>query len=84
MGKSRSEGFVANVVAILERERRSQGMSHEKLAGEAGVHRSTVSRTERGLMNPTLYVLHAMASALKLRLSEVADEAEERDRRGGK
>jgi DNA-binding XRE family transcriptional regulator len=51
-------------------------MSHEKLADAAGVHRSTVSRTERELMNPTLYVLHAMASALRLTFSEVANAAE--------
>ncbi len=51
-------------------------MSHDKLAEGAGIHRSTVSRTERGLMNPTLYVLHAMSSALKLRFSDVVIEAE--------
>ena len=76
MGKSRSEGFVAQVVAILGRERRRQGMSHEKLADTAGIHRSTVSRTERGLMSPTMFVLHSMACALKLRFSDVALEAE--------
>ena len=58
-------------------------MSHDKLAEGAGIHRSTVSRTERGLMNPTLYVLHAMASALKLRFSEVSVEAEKAGRKSG-
>lgn len=76
MGKSQSEGFVKRVVAILERERLRQGMSHERLAQAAGIHRSTVSRTERGLMNPTLYVLHSMATVLKVDLSAVMSEAE--------
>lgn len=71
MGKSQSEGFVKSVVACLERERRRQGMSHERLAHLAGIHRSTVSRTERGLMNPTLYVIHAMATALGMEMTQV-------------
>jgi transcriptional regulator with XRE-family HTH domain len=56
-------------------------MSHEKLADGAGIHRSTVSRTERGLMNPTLYVLHAMSAALKLQFSDVVIEAEKNSAR---
>ncbi|MCE9519237.1 MAG: helix-turn-helix domain-containing protein [Verrucomicrobia bacterium] len=81
MGKSQSEGFVAHVVQIIVRERRRQGMSHERLAKTAGVHRSTVSRTESGAMSPTLRVLHAMATALHLRLSDVTTEAEKAVRR---
>ena len=78
MGKSRSEGFVNRVVAVLRRERLRQGMSHEKLAESAGVHRTTVSRTERGLMSPTLYVIHAITLALGLEFSAVVAEAEGR------
>lgn len=83
MGKSRSEGFVARVVEILARERRRQGISHERLAEAAGVHRSTVSRTERGAMSPTLRVIHAMALALNLRISNVIIEAEANATRKG-
>ena len=80
MGKSRSEGFVDRTVAVLRRERLRQGMSHEKLAEAAGVHRSTISRTERGLMSPTLHVIHAMASALNLDLAKVVSEADPKRR----
>lgn len=71
-----SEEFVREVVAVLETERRRRELSHERLAALAGVHRSTVSRTMRGLMSPTLFVVHALATALELRLEEVMHEAE--------
>jgi transcriptional regulator with XRE-family HTH domain len=76
MGKSQTEGFVERVVAVLMAERLRQGLAREKLADAAGVHRTTVSRTERGLMSPTLYVLHAMACALGLQFSDVVLKAE--------
>lgn len=76
VGNTRPERFVARVVEILAKERERQGMSHERLAEAAGVHRSTVSRTERGLMSPTLRVVYAMAEVLKLDLSAVIADAE--------
>ncbi len=81
MGKSQAEGFVEQVVAILVRERKRQGISHERLAEAAGVHRSTVSRTERGLMSPTLLVVYKLATALGLSFPEIAAEAQENNRR---
>lgn len=72
-----SEVYAKRLVAILARERKRQGLSHEDLAEAAGVHRSTISRTERGIINPTLYVVHAMATALKVPFSQVAKEAEQ-------
>lgn len=81
MGDARSEEFVERLVAILARERKRLRMSHERLADAAGIHRSTVSRIERGLMSPTLLVLHLMASALGLKFSKIADAAERKPRR---
>lgn len=77
MGGTSSKAYAERLVAILARERKRQGLSHEALAEAAGVHRSTVSRTERGLMNPTLLVVHAMAVALKVPFSQIAKEAEQ-------
>lgn len=78
MGNPRSEGFVARVVAILVKERLRVGMSHERLAKAAGVHRSTVSRIESGDMSPTLLVLHSICTSLDLEFSDVAEEAEKK------
>jgi ribosome-binding protein aMBF1 (putative translation factor) len=74
--RSSSVQIAKAVASILERERLRQNMSHETLAGLAKVHRSTVSRTESGKMNPTFLVVQALSDALGLRLSEVVCEAE--------
>jgi transcriptional regulator with XRE-family HTH domain len=66
------------VTSILAQERQRQNISHETLAGLAGVHRSTVSRTESGKMNPTFLVVQALSTALGMRLSAVIAEAETR------
>lgn len=63
------------MVAVLEAERLRKNLSHERLAALAGVHRSTVSRTIRGLMSPTLFVVHALATALELSMEDVMHEA---------
>ena len=65
-------------VAPLMQERVREDVPHETLAGLAGVHRSTISRTEAGLMNPTFLVLHAIPVALGLRFSDVLADAEAR------
>lgn len=72
-----SQAYAERLVAVLARERKRQGLSHQDLADAAGVHRSTVSRTERGKMNPTLLVVHAMASAMRLSFAQIASEAEQ-------
>ena len=78
LGQKYTAQIAEAVVALLMQERLRQGVSHETLAGLAGVHRSTISRTEAGLMNPTFLVLHAIAVALGLRFSDVLADAEAR------
>ena len=84
LGQDHTAEIAKVVTAILTRERQRQGISHETLAGLAGVHRSTVSRTESGQMNPTFLVIHAMSTALGLEFSVVLAEAESRVARGRK
>lgn len=67
---------MSRVVEVLKDERLRQGISHEKLAQSAGVHRSTVSRTESGKMSPTLYVIHAIATVLQLDMDVVMRRAQ--------
>jgi transcriptional regulator with XRE-family HTH domain len=78
LAKSQTVQIARVVASILAEERHRQNISHETLAGLAGVHRSSVSRTESGKMNPTFLVIHALCEALGLRLSEVVAEAESR------
>jgi transcriptional regulator with XRE-family HTH domain len=50
----------------LKRYRAERGISQERLALEAGVDRTVVSRLERCLINPTLVVLMKLAIRLEV------------------
>jgi transcriptional regulator with XRE-family HTH domain len=54
----------------VRRLRVLQGISSERLAADAGVDRSYMSRLERGVANPTVDVLEKVAGVLAV---EVAD-----------
>ncbi|MDP8984457.1 MAG: helix-turn-helix domain-containing protein [Pseudomonadota bacterium] len=54
------------------RERRKQrNLTQETLAFEAGVHPNVVGRLERGIYNPTVLVLFAIAAELNTSLQEL-------------
>ena len=48
-------------------------MSQEDLASEADIRRALISEIERGEANPTLESVIRIASALRVRLSELFD-----------
>ncbi len=50
----------------LRKFRRERGFSQEKLAFECGLHRTYISGVERGVRNPTVLVLEAIAKALEI------------------
>ena len=60
----------ALVARNLRRLRVRRGLSQEKLAVDAGIDRTYVSRLERGLENPTVAVLDRLALALHARIAE--------------
>ena len=74
------QSFSAAFAKVLQRERTAQGLSQERLAHRAGVHRTYVGLIERGLRKPTIEVGHALAQALGVSLSELIREAERRQR----
>lgn len=57
----------------VQRLRRAAGLSQEELADRADLHRTYLSGVERGLRNPTLTVLHRLAQAVGVSLSELVD-----------
>ncbi len=71
-----SEELATHVSAILKERREHAGISHEKLAELANVHRTTVSRIESNSINGTFAVFASMAEALDVKLSDVIREAE--------
>lgn len=55
-----------------------RGMSQESLADAAGVHVTYLSGIERGLRNPSLDKLNAIAAALEISTLMLISEADER------
>lgn len=55
----------------LRRIRLARKIAQEKLALEAGVDRTFVSKIERGLGNPSLEVLLKLANRLDINLAEL-------------
>ena len=54
------------------RERRKQrNLSQEALAHQAGIHTNVVGRLERGIYNPTVLILLAVAMKLNTTLAEL-------------
>ena len=55
----------------LRSRRKAAGLSQESLAHAAGVHVNVVGRLERGQYNPSVLVLHAVASKLNVSLAKL-------------
>lgn len=57
----------------LVKIRKNNGLSQEKLANAANVSLSQISRLERGIINPTLSTLSALAKAMNMPLATLLD-----------
>jgi transcriptional regulator with XRE-family HTH domain len=60
--------------------RKQRGMSQEVLAEACGLSRNYISDIERGVRNPGLLVMVALAKALKVPLRELVEEIEPKSR----
>ncbi len=56
---------------VIAKSREKLGISQEKLAERAGVHRTYVSQLERGLKSPTLDILSKISLGLDIKLSRL-------------
>jgi transcriptional regulator with XRE-family HTH domain len=60
----------------ISKLRLEKGLSQEKFAELAGIHRTYVSQLERGLKSPTFSILRKLAAALGVSTSELIRFAE--------
>lgn len=58
----------------VREERLKQGLSQEKLAAKAGVHRTYIGMVERAEKNITLGNMSKIAKALNIKLSELISD----------
>lgn len=64
---------------IIKGLRVEQGLKLESLANDLDLATSTLSRIERGLLNPSLASLERIALVLGVRVSDIFREAEQAD-----
>lgn len=64
---ARRRGFGDEVRA----QRKAQGLSQERLADLAGMHRTYIGSVERGERNVSLDSIYALANALRVHVSEL-------------
>jgi transcriptional regulator with XRE-family HTH domain len=62
---------LANFGIILQNERKKNGLSQEKLAELAGLHRTYISDLERGIRNPTITTIFTLCKALNVTPAEL-------------
>jgi len=74
-----SQKFSFAVAQELRRIRLAQGMSQLALSQKAGISRAAVQHIEKGIRNPTLMLLHALACSLGVKLSDVIATIERRE-----
>jgi transcriptional regulator with XRE-family HTH domain len=67
--KKQKAVLAANIKAI----RHSRGLAQEKLALEAGVDRTLVSKIEREIANPSLEILVKLAVALNVDIARLLE-----------
>jgi transcriptional regulator with XRE-family HTH domain len=72
--RTKKNALLAGIGAEIRRRRQALGFSQEMLATKAGVHLNVIGRTERGIYNPTILTLTAIASALGTRMKNLLVE----------
>lgn len=74
MQSAESEAVKEAFGRVLRAKRKALGLSQEELAARAGIAMRYVSLLECNKRQPTITTLHALASALDVRMSEfIAD-----------
>ncbi|WP_230486697.1 helix-turn-helix domain-containing protein [Nocardioides anomalus] len=73
----RDSDLSRGIAERLANERRARGWSMERLAEEAGVHRTSIGLIERGRRSMTLELADRLAQSLGLRLSALVEDVEQ-------
>lgn len=74
MGNNQLNQLKINLSINIRNLRKIKGLAQERLALEAGVDRTLVSKIERVIANPSLEILHKLASCLDVTVTDLLKE----------
>ena len=75
----RSRSILRGLGEEVRERRKQRNLSQEALALQAGIHPNVVGRLERGIYNPSVMVLYAIAVKLNTSLVDLFAGASRRD-----
>jgi transcriptional regulator with XRE-family HTH domain len=75
----RAKSILRGLGEEIRRRRISLKLSQLALAQDAGVHLNTIGKLERGIYNPTVLLLDAIATKLKVSLQDLFAGAAQRE-----
>ena len=76
-----ADRILAKVMALLERERKRQGLSLKQFGALSGIERTTIGKAEKGQRSPSLTLCLRLADALGLRLGDLLNSIPVKKRR---
>lgn len=71
--KAKKSKFLKQLGSHIGKIRRSKGYSMDRLALEADLSRATMSRIEKGAVDPQAFTLQSIARTLKITFSQLVD-----------
>ena len=74
----RTRSLLRSLGEEVRERRKERNLSQEALALQAGVHPNVVGRIERGIYNPSVLVLNAIATKLNTSVLELFAGADKR------
>jgi transcriptional regulator with XRE-family HTH domain len=82
LGRAARRVLLRSLGAEVKKHRKAKGLSQNELSAVAGLSQNVVSNIERGLTQPTYFVLCALAIRLDVDLADLLRNIELRNLRG--
>ena len=77
MSEEQLQKLKINLSINIKQLRKAKGLAQERLALEAGVDRTLVSKIERVIANPSLEIIYKLASCLDVSVADLLKDQKE-------
>ena len=75
MSEEQLQKLKINLSINIKQFRKAKGLAQERLALEAGVDRTLVSKIERVISNPSLEIMHKLATCLDVSIIDLLKDS---------